>query len=130
MTIALVTTTLTAPALGSLWGGSWLERLELARSGAAERRRVRPAASGCSRRRVRLVDLEVLEPLSLAECDRLCSGDPCQYRRRGGHKAGDCRPSTLPARNAESVADLVLGLTLSVLRHIAHTHHLIVVAVC
>jgi D-3-phosphoglycerate dehydrogenase len=31
-----------------------------------------------------------------------------------------------PARNAESVADLVLGLTLSVLRHIASTHHLIV----
>jgi phosphoglycerate dehydrogenase-like enzyme len=31
-----------------------------------------------------------------------------------------------PGRNAESVADLVLGLIYSCVRHIAHTHHLIV----
>lgn len=31
-----------------------------------------------------------------------------------------------PGRNAESVADLVLGLALSCVRHIARTHHLIV----
>jgi len=31
-----------------------------------------------------------------------------------------------PGRNAESVADLVLGLIYSCARHIAHTHHLIV----
>lgn len=31
-----------------------------------------------------------------------------------------------PGRNAEAVADLVLGLTLSCTRHIAQTHHLIV----
>jgi len=31
-----------------------------------------------------------------------------------------------PGRNAESVADLVLGLMVSCVRHIAHTHHLIV----
>ena len=72
-----------------------------------------------------LVDDVVLDrfpSLSVIGCVR---GSPVNIDTEEATKRGIVVVNA-PARNAESVADLVLGLTLSVLRHIAHTHHLIV----
>ena len=54
MTIALVTTALTAPALAALEGDLGWNVLNSQGCGTAERRRVRLRRRGCARRRVRL----------------------------------------------------------------------------
>jgi phosphoglycerate dehydrogenase-like enzyme len=72
-----------------------------------------------------LVDREVLDrfpALSVVGCVR---GNPVNVDVQEATRRGIIVLNS-PARNAESVADLVLGLMLSVMRHIAHTHHLIV----
>ena len=124
MTLALVTTSLSPPALEVLevdFGWKILSSLgpELLKGDGYD-----PGAVGALVVEAELVDGEVLARfpgLSVVGCVR---GNPVnvdaeEATRRGVVVIGS------PARNAESVADLVLGLMLSVVRHIAHTHHLI-----
>lgn len=124
MTIALVTTTLTTPALEALgadlgWNVLNSHGPELLSGEGYDR-----AAVGALVVESEVVDLEVLErfpSLSVIGCVR---GTPVNIDAEEATRRGIVVLNA-PARNAESVVDLVFGLTLSVLRHIAHTHHLI-----
>jgi len=125
MTLALLTTSLSPPALASLkvdfgWQVLSSPGPELLRGDGYDR-----AAVGALVVEAELVDREVLArfpALSVVGCVR---GNPVNVDVQEATRRGVVVVSS-PARNAESVADLVLGLMLSVLRHIAHTHHLVV----
>jgi D-3-phosphoglycerate dehydrogenase / 2-oxoglutarate reductase len=117
MTVAIVTAELTAAAereLAEAYGWS-LRRGGLAPDTAAE---------------VLVIEADPLDAaaldgfpaLSLVACLR---GNPVNVDLDAATARGIPVVHT-PGRNAESVADLVLGLALSCLRHIAVTHHLIV----
>jgi D-3-phosphoglycerate dehydrogenase len=125
MTIALVTTALTAPALAALEGDLGWNVLNSQGSELLSGEGYDCGDVGALVVESDLVDDVVLDrfpSLSVIGCVR---GSPVNIDAEEATKRGIVVVNA-PARNAESVADLVLGLTLSVLRHIAHTHHLIV----
>ena len=125
MTLALLTTSLSPPVMASLEKDFGWTTLSSVGPGVLNSDGYDPADVGALVVEAELVDLEVLSrfpSLSLVGCVR---GNPVnvdleEATRRGVVVLGS------PGRNAESVADLVLGLMLSVIRHIGHTHHLIV----
>jgi D-3-phosphoglycerate dehydrogenase len=122
MTVAVVTADLTAAAereLAETFGWS-LRRLPRGGIAAAD-----PAG-------VQAVVIEA-DPFASAEFDRFPTlslvaclrGNPVNVDLDAATARG-IPVVHAPGRNAEAVADLVLGLTLSGIRHIALTHHLIV----
>ncbi|MGA3352581.1 MAG: NAD(P)-dependent oxidoreductase [Acidimicrobiales bacterium] len=125
MTLALLTTNLSPSALAALDVDFGWKILSSQGPEVLSGNGYDPAAVGALVVEAELIDRDVLARfpgLSLVGCVR---GNPVnvdaeEATRRGVVVVGS------PARNAESVADLVLGLMLSVMRHIAHTHHLIV----
>jgi phosphoglycerate dehydrogenase-like enzyme len=125
MTLVLVTAPLTAETLAALevefgWQVLTLDGPSLLKGGGYE-----PSSVGALLVEAELVDGQVLErfpALSVVGCVR---GNPVNVDVDMATKLGIVVIGS-PARNAESVADLVLGLMLSVLRHIAHAHHLVV----
>ena len=125
MTLALVTAPLTAETLAALevefgWQVLTVERSELLNGDSFD-----PSSVAALLVESELVDTQVLERfprLSVVGCVR---GNPVNVDVDVATKLGVVVIGS-PARNAESVADLVFGLILSVLRHIAHAHHLVV----
>jgi D-3-phosphoglycerate dehydrogenase len=125
MTLALVTAPLSPAAFAALevelgWQVLSSQGPELLRAKGVD-----VAAVGALLVEAELVDREVLDrfpALSVVGCVR---GNPVNVDVEEATRRGIVVVCS-PGRNAESVADLVLGLMLSVLRHIAHTHHLIV----
>jgi phosphoglycerate dehydrogenase-like enzyme len=125
VTLALVTTALTPPALAAFekdlgWQVMNSHGPELLNGEGFD-----PAAVGALVVESELIDSDVLDrfpTLSVIGCVR---GSPVNVDAEEATRRGVVVLNA-PARNADSVADLVLGLTLSVLRHIASTHHLIV----
>ena len=125
MTLALLTTSLSPPVMASLEKDFGWRTLSSVGPGVLNGDGYDPADVGALVVEAELVDVEVLSrfpSLSLVGCVR---GNPVnvdieEATRRGIVVLGS------PGRNAESVADLVIGLMLSVIRHIGHTHHLIV----
>lgn len=125
MTLALLTTNLSPSALAALEVDFGWKILSSQGGEVLSGNGYDPAAVGALVVEAEPVDKEVLARfpgLTVIGCVR---GNPVnidaeEATRRGVVVVGS------PGRNAESVADLVLGLMLSVVRHIAHTHHLIV----
>ena len=125
MTLVIVTTSLTAPALASFEKDLGWQVLNSHGPELLSGEGLDPAEVGALIVESELIDSEVLcrfPSLSVIGCVR---GTPVNVDTEEATRRGVVVLNA-PARNAESVADLVLGLTLSVLRHIASTHHLIV----
>lgn len=125
MTLALVTAPLTAETLAALEDEFGWQVLNIEGSELVDGNGYEPSSVGALLVESELVDRQVLERfprLSVVGCVR---GNPVNVDVDMATKLGIVVIGS-PARNAESVADLVLGLILSVLRHIAHAHHLVV----
>ncbi len=126
MTVAVVTADLTA----------WAER-ELAQTYGWSLRRLPRGGLAAPDANLVAAEVEVLvieaDPLDARQFDRFPTlslvaclrGNPVNVDLDRATASGIPVVHT-PGRNAEAVADLVLGLTLSCIRHIALTHHLIV----
>jgi D-3-phosphoglycerate dehydrogenase len=125
MTLALVSAPLTKVALASLEADFGWEVLASPGPSLLAGNGFDPAAVGVLVVEAERVDREVLErfqALSLVGCVR---GEPANVDLDEATRRGVVVVRS-PGRNAESVADLVLGLMLSVVRHIAEAHHLVV----
>jgi D-3-phosphoglycerate dehydrogenase / 2-oxoglutarate reductase len=125
MTLALVTAPLTPNALVALEVEFGWQVLRSQGPALLKGNGFEPAAVGALLVESEPVDRQVLErfpELSVVGCVR---GNPVNVDVEMATKLGIVVIGS-PARNAESVADLVLGLMLSVLRHIAQLHHLVV----
>ena len=126
MTSALVTADLTAAAEWELEHVHGWALTRLPRGGLADTTRVvDPGAVGVLVIEADPVDAGMLDrfpALSLVACLR---GNPVNVDL-GAATARGIPVVHTPGRNAEAVADLVLGLIFSCVRHIAETHHLIV----
>ncbi len=125
MTVALVTAPLTPNVLAALEVEFGWQVLKSRGPALLKGDGFEPAAVGALLVESEPVDRQVLErfpELSVVGCVR---GNPVNVDIEMATKLGIVVIGS-PARNAESVADLVLGLMLSVLRHIAQSHHLVV----
>jgi D-3-phosphoglycerate dehydrogenase len=123
MTVALVAAPLTPAALAALeteFGWDVLSSPGLLSADGVD-----PQSVGVLIVEAELVDREVLDrfpALTVVGCVR---GNPVNVDMAVATERGVVVLKS-PGRNAESVADHVFGLTLSALRHIAFTHHLVV----
>lgn len=126
--LALVAATLTSEAVQEFEALGW--RLVSAEgegelSARAEAAGVRAAAVEALVIEAEPVTDDVLEAFPLLKLIACLRGNPVNVDLEAATRRGLPVVHT-PGRNTEAVADFVLGLILSTLRHIAHTHHLIV----
>lgn len=125
MTLALVSAPLTKAVVDALEADFGWEVLAFPRTDLFASDGFDPAAVGVLLVEAERVDRQVLErfqALNLVGCVR---GEPANVDLDEATRRGVVVVRS-PGRNAESVADLVLGLMLSVVRHIAESHHLMV----
>ena len=125
MTLALVSAALTPEALAALEADFGWKVVASAGPALLAAEDVDPLEVGALVVGSELVDRQVLDRFPALNVIGCVRGEPANVDLEEATRRGVAVVRS-PGRNAESVADLVLGLALSVVRHIAPTHHLVV----
>lgn len=125
MTVALVSAPLTKAALASLGEDFGWEVVASAGPSLLASDGFDPATVGVLLVEAERVDREVLDRFQALNVVGCVRGEPANVDLDEATRRGVVVVRS-PGRNAEAVADLVLGLMLSVVRHIAQAHHLVV----